>query len=118
MISTSASSTGPTSGKLNQNATVGNNFSWKIKNTTGGVVSVRVIVRVEVEGTEFYNESSEPHAVASGGEISDSGDLFLTFAPKKTGTHRVKSTTRVEDDGALGGPKESVSTNHSFPVSV
>lgn len=117
-ISTSANSQGPTNASVGNNTSVSNQFSFSITNTTSNTVTVNTKVRVEIDGKPFSNEETKSNVSLSPGQsLKDSGTIFLSFAPTGSGPHRVKSTTRVDDGGALGGTKQSVSTNWSFTVS-
>ncbi|WP_133175986.1 hypothetical protein [Yoonia sediminilitoris] len=117
-ITTSANSQGPTSSTVGNNTSVSNQFSFSVTNTTSSTVTISTKVRVEIDGKPFSNEKTQTNVSLSPGQsLSDNGTVFLNFAPTGSGTHQVKSTTRVDDGGALGGPKQSVSTNWSFPVS-
>ncbi len=57
-ISTSANSSGPTDGKVGENTSVSNQFSWSIKNTTSDSVTISTKVKVEIIGQPFSNENS------------------------------------------------------------
>lgn len=117
-ITTSSSSQGPLDPKLNENISVANSYEYSISNDSSSAVSVDILIVVEIEGKNLSNKISRKNvSVPAGKSIADNGVLSLTLAPDTTGLYKVKSTTRVDDDGTLGGPKEAISTNWSFQVS-